>query len=61
IAIVFLTSIISERETRYGSALLGAFQILAKPIRLGRVIACIEKHLGTADPYKQSPTERTIA
>ena len=61
IAIVFLTSIISERETRDGSALLGAFQFLAKPIRLGRVIACIEKHLGTTDSYKQSPTERTIA
>ena len=45
IAIVFLTSIISERETRDGSALLGAFQFLAKPIRLGRVIACIERSL----------------
>ncbi len=58
IAIVFLTSIISERETRNGSALLGAFQFLAKPIRLERVIACIEQHLGTVDPLNQFIEER---
>jgi two-component system OmpR family response regulator len=45
IAIVFLTSIVSERETRGGSALFGAFRFLAKPIRLERVIACIERSL----------------
>jgi DNA-binding response OmpR family regulator len=60
IAIVFLTSIISDRETRDGSALLGAFHFLAKPVRLGRVVACIEKHLGTADSCNQLSTERKI-
>jgi CheY-like chemotaxis protein len=60
IAIVFLTSIISERETSNGSALLGAFQFLAKPIRLERVIACIEQHLGTTNSFEQSLTERKI-
>jgi two-component system alkaline phosphatase synthesis response regulator PhoP len=49
-AIVFLTSIVSEYEAQDGSALLGAFHFLAKPARLERVIACIEKHLGTGDP-----------
>ena len=58
IAIVFLTSIISDRETRDGSALLGAFHFLAKPVRLGRVIACIEKHLGMTDSCNQLSTER---
>jgi CheY-like chemotaxis protein len=58
IAIVFLTSIISERETRDGSALLGAFHFLAKPARLDRVIACIETQLGTTDSYKHLSTER---
>ena len=60
IAIVFLTSIISDRETRDGSALLGAFHFLAKPVRLERVIACIEKHLGTTDFCNQLSTERKI-
>jgi CheY-like chemotaxis protein len=60
IAIVFLTSIVSERETRDGSALLGAFHFLAKPVRLERVIACIEKHLGTTDACKRFSTERKI-
>ena len=60
IAIVFLTSIISERETRDGSALLGAFHFLAKPARLDRVIACVETQLGTSYSYKQLSTEREI-
>ena len=60
IAIVFLTSIVSERETRGGSALFGAYHFLAKPIRLERVIACIEKHVRTTNSYNQFCTERKI-
>ena len=60
IAIVFLTSIVSEREAQDGSALLGAFHFLAKPIRLERVIASIEKHLGTTECCNQLSTERKI-
>lgn len=58
IAIVFLTSIVTERETQDGSALLGAFHFLAKPVRLDRVIACIEKHIGKNDSCEQFVTER---
>jgi CheY-like chemotaxis protein len=61
IPIVFLTSIVSEREAQDGSALLGAFHFLAKPARLDRVIDCLEAQLGTTDCYKQLSTEREIA
>jgi CheY-like chemotaxis protein len=62
IPIVFLTSIVSEHEAQDGDALRGAFRFLAKPARLERVIACIEKHIGTGDlddpsPLKGNPHE----
>ena len=60
IAIVFLTSIVSERETQDGSALLGAFHFLAKPVRLERVIACIEKQIGTTNSCNQFTMQRKI-
>lgn len=58
IPIVFLTSIVSEHEVRDGDALRGAFHFMAKPARLERVIACIEKHIGTGDPCDPRPMER---
>jgi putative two-component system response regulator len=58
IPIVFLTSIVSEREAQDGTALRGAFHFLAKPARLKRVIACIEKHIGTGDADDLLPSER---
>jgi CheY-like chemotaxis protein len=60
IPVVFLTAIVSEHEAQNGSALLGTFRFLAKPVRLERVIACIEKQLGTTDPCKQLSPERKI-
>jgi CheY-like chemotaxis protein len=58
IPIVFLTSIVSEHEARDGNVLRGAFHFLAKPARLERVIACIEKHIGTGDADGLLPLEK---
>jgi CheY-like chemotaxis protein len=58
IPIVFLTSIVSEREAQDGHALRGAFHFLAKPARLERVIACIEKHIEMGVPDDLRPMER---
>jgi CheY-like chemotaxis protein len=58
IPIVFLTSIVSEHEAQDGAVVRGAFRFLAKPARLERVIACIEKHIGPGDPADLRPMER---
>jgi DNA-binding response OmpR family regulator len=58
VPIVFLTSIISEHEAQDGNLLRGAFPFLAKPVRLKRVIACIERHIGNDAPNNQPPVER---
>jgi two-component system OmpR family response regulator len=50
IPIVFATSIVSEEEAQNGNAARGAFPFLAKPVRLERAIACIEKYTGTRGP-----------
>jgi DNA-binding response OmpR family regulator len=59
VPIVFLTSIISHEEARNANALQGAFHYLAKPVRLERVIACIENHTGSGEPDTQLSMERT--
>jgi two-component system OmpR family response regulator len=53
IPIVFVTSIVSEEEAQNGNAARGAFHFLAKPVRLERAIACIEKHTGAGAPASQ--------
>src|SRR5882724_188497 len=53
IPIVFLTSIVSENEAQDGSTRRGTFPFLAKPARLERVIACIEKHTDAVDLNRQ--------
>lgn len=58
IPIVFLTSIVSEHEAQGGDVVRGAFRFLAKPVRLERVIACIERHIGTGDADGLLPIER---
>jgi len=58
IPIVFLTAMISEQEAQNGVALRGAFYFLAKPARLERVIACIEKHIEMGDPNDARSIER---
>jgi CheY-like chemotaxis protein len=44
--IVFVTSIVSEREAVGDATSDGAFHFVAKPARLQRVITCIERSLG---------------
>jgi two-component system OmpR family response regulator len=58
VPIVFLTSIISQEEARNANALHGDFHYLAKPVRLERVIACIENHIGSGEPDPQLSMER---
>jgi CheY-like chemotaxis protein len=58
IPIVFVTSIVSEEEAQNGNAIRGAFPFLAKPVRLQRAIACIEKYTGTGAPADQLSAER---
>jgi CheY-like chemotaxis protein len=58
IPIVFMTSIVSEEEAQNGNALRGTFHYLAKPVRLERVIACIENHTGPGEPDTQLSMER---
>jgi DNA-binding response OmpR family regulator len=58
VPIVFLTSIVSEHEVQGRNAQRGSFPFLAKPARLERVIACIEKHIDTPLNESQSSTAR---
>jgi CheY-like chemotaxis protein len=58
VPIVFLTSIVSENEAQDGTARRGSFPFLAKPARLERVIACIEKHIDASSPDTRLSTER---
>jgi CheY-like chemotaxis protein len=57
IPIVFLTSIVSESEAHDGSTRRGSFPFLAKPARLERVIACIEKHIDASSLDNQPSIE----
>jgi CheY-like chemotaxis protein len=58
VPIIFLTSIVSEQEAQDGSVTRGTFPFLAKPVRLEKVIDCIEKHIGTGEPINQLSLER---
>jgi DNA-binding response OmpR family regulator len=60
IPIVFLTSIVSENETRDGNSRRGSFPFLAKPARLERVIACIEKHVDENSSASPLSPERKV-
>ena len=44
IPIIFLTAIVSKKETAPG-ALIGGFPFLSKPVSLDALIACIEENL----------------
>jgi DNA-binding response OmpR family regulator len=46
--IVFLTSLVSEQEAVGDGTSAGAFHFVAKPARVQRMIACIEKSLEMA-------------
>jgi DNA-binding response OmpR family regulator len=61
IPIVFLTSLISEREAMGDATTGGSFHFIAKPTRLNRVITCIERSLETAQGTKQHVSEEVFS
>jgi CheY-like chemotaxis protein len=56
--VVFLTSLVSERESVGDGTTDGAFHFVAKPARLARLIACIEKSLERSSCEDRIPAER---
>ena len=50
VPIVFLTSLVTKSEVAAGSGIGGRFPILAKPIILPELIACLKQHLSIAAP-----------
>ena len=46
VPIVFLTAIVSEKDTKTGS-LIGGFEFLAKPVSRDQIVECVRKHLGS--------------
>jgi len=56
--IVFLTSLVSERESVGDGTAEGAFHFVAKPARLARLIACIEKALEQSRCEDRIPADR---
>ena len=46
VPIVFLTSLVTKSEVAAGGGLGGRFPILAKPIVLLELVACLKQHLG---------------
>lgn len=55
--IVFLTSIVSEREAIGDGSPNGGFHFVAKPARVQRMITCIERNLEMAHCGDQFPGE----
>lgn len=58
--IVFLTSILSEQEAQGDGTSDGAFHFVAKPARVQRVIACIEKNLEQPCRGDRIPVEEQL-
>ena len=46
VPIVFLTALVTKKEVESGSGWLGRFPLLAKPILLSDLVACVKKHVG---------------
>jgi two-component system, OmpR family, response regulator len=61
IPVVFLSSIISEREALGDGTTTGGFHFVAKPARLPRMITCIEKSLETNPRSDQLPTQMELS
>jgi DNA-binding response OmpR family regulator len=57
VPIVFLTSLVSEREAISDGTDTGAFHFVAKPARLQRMITCIERSLEIAKCDGQFSTQ----
>jgi CheY-like chemotaxis protein len=56
--VVFLTALVSEQEAAADGAVGGGFHFVAKPVRLARLITCIEKRLEQARCEDRIPAER---
>jgi len=46
VPIVFLTALVTKQEVESGSGLMGRYPILAKPIILSDLVACVKRHVG---------------
>jgi DNA-binding response OmpR family regulator len=58
--VVFLSSLVSEREALGDGSTTGGFHFVAKPARLPRMIACIEKSLETKPHGDRLPTHMEL-
>jgi len=45
IPVVFLTAVVKEEETGSGEGVIGGHSFLAKPVSVGKLVECIEKHV----------------
>jgi CheY-like chemotaxis protein len=59
--VVFLSSLVSEREALGDGSTTGAFHFVAKPARLSRMITCIEKSLETKPRGNRLPTQMELS
>jgi CheY-like chemotaxis protein len=59
--VVFLSSLVSEREALGDGSTTGGFHFVAKPARLPRMITCIEKSLETKPRGDQLPTQLELS
>jgi len=50
IPMVFLTAVVSNKETGGHEALIGNMPFLAKPVDLQELIGCIERHARVENP-----------
>jgi CheY-like chemotaxis protein len=46
VPIIFLTSLVTKSEIAAGSGRVGSYPLLAKPIILPELVACLKQHLG---------------
>lgn len=46
VPIVFLTAALTREQVEGAAGKIGSYPVLAKPIHLGEVAACLERHLG---------------
>ena len=44
--IIFLTSLVSEQEANNKTVQRGGYEFLSKPASIGKVIECIDRHVG---------------
>ena len=57
--VVFISSLVTEREAIGDGTCVGAFHFVAKPPRLDRMVACIENNLEMAHASEQLAERRS--